>query len=56
MIFDPVARDFIMSAAARAPGTPNPLVIGKESMQKFASMVGTCWQARIATMEAKPPQ
>jgi metallo-beta-lactamase class B len=56
MIFDPVARDFIMSAAKRAPGTPNPLVIGKESMQKFAKMVGTCWQARIATMEAKPPQ
>jgi metallo-beta-lactamase class B len=52
MIFDPVARDFIMSASTRAAGTPNPLVIGKESMQRFASMVGTCWKARIATMEA----
>jgi metallo-beta-lactamase class B len=52
MIFDPVARDFIMAAATRAPGTPNPLVIGKESVQRFARMVGTCWKARIATMEA----
>ena len=52
MIFDPVARDFIMSASTRAAGSVNPLVIGKDSMQRFASMVGTCWKARIATMEA----
>jgi metallo-beta-lactamase class B len=52
MIFDPVARDFIMSASTRTAGSANPLVIGKESMQRFASMVGTCWKARIATMEA----
>ncbi len=52
MIFDPVARDFIMSASTRTAGSANPLVIGNESMQRFASMVGTCWKARIATMEA----
>lgn len=52
MIFDPVARDFIMSASTRAAGSPNPLVIGNESVQRFASMVGTCWNARIAKMEA----
>jgi metallo-beta-lactamase class B len=52
MIFDPVARDFILSASTRAAGTPNPLVIGNESMQRFAGMVATCWNARIATMQA----
>ena len=52
MIFDPVARDFIMGASTRAAGSTNPLVIGKESVQRFASMVGTCWKARIATMDA----
>jgi len=52
MIFDPAARDFIMSASTRTAGSVNPLVIGKQSMQRFARMVGTCWQARIATMEA----
>jgi metallo-beta-lactamase class B len=52
MIFDPVARDFIMATLTRAPGTPNPLVIGNASLQRFTRMVSTCWQARIATMEA----
>lgn len=52
MIFDPVARDFIMSAATRTPGSTNPLVIGNEATHRFAEMVGMCWQARIATMEA----
>lgn len=52
MIFDPVARDFIMSAATRAAGSANPLVIGNEAVGRFAAMVGKCWEARIATMEA----
>lgn len=52
MIFDPVARDFIMSAATRAAGSENPLVIGNEAVGRFAAMVGKCWEARIATMEA----
>jgi metallo-beta-lactamase class B len=52
MIFDPVARDFILSASTRTAGSANPLVIGKESMQRFASMVGACWNARITTMAA----
>lgn len=52
MIFDPTARDFIMSASSRSAGDSNPLVIGEESVQRFAEMVTTCWRARIATMEA----
>lgn len=52
MIFDPVARDFIMSASTRAAGSINPLVIGQESVQRYAEMVGTCWMARIATLAA----
>jgi len=52
MIFDPVARDFIMSASSRTQGSENPLVIGNESAGRFAAMVGKCWEARIATMEA----
>ena len=52
MIFDPVARDFIMSASSRAQGSENPLVIGNEAAGRFAAMVGKCWEARIATMEA----
>jgi metallo-beta-lactamase class B len=52
MIFDPVARDFIMSASTRAAGSENPLVIGNEAASRFAAMVGKCWEARIATMEA----
>lgn len=51
MIFDPVARDFIMSAATRAAGSDNPLVIGNEAVGRFAAMVGKCWEARVATME-----
>lgn len=53
MIFDAVARDFIMSASTRAAGSENPLVIGNEKVHRFAEMVGTCWQARIVTMEAQ---
>ena len=52
MIFDPVARDFIMSASSRAQGSENPLVIGNEAAGRFAAMVGKCWEARIATIEA----
>ncbi len=52
MIFDPVARDFIMSASSRTQGSENPLVIGNEAAGRFAAMVGKCWDARIATMEA----
>jgi metallo-beta-lactamase class B len=52
MIFDPVARDFIMSASSRTQGSENPLVIGNEAAGRFAAMVGKCWEARIATMEA----
>jgi metallo-beta-lactamase class B len=52
MIFDPVANDFILSASTRAPGSPNPLVIGNNAVMNFADMVGKCWEARIATMEA----
>ena len=52
MIFDPVARDFIMSASPRTQGSENPLVIGNEAAGRFAAMVGKCWEARIATMEA----
>ena len=52
MIFDPVARDFIMSASTRAAGSENPLVIGNEAVGRFAQMVGKCWEARIASMEA----
>ena len=51
MIFDPVARDFIMSASSRNSGSDNPLVIGNEAVGRFAAMVGKCWEARIATME-----
>ena len=51
MIFDPVADKFIMTAATRAPGSPNPLVIGNEAVSRFAAMVGKCWEARVATME-----
>lgn len=53
MIFDAVARDFIMSASTRTTGSENPLVIGNEATHRFAEMVGLCWQARIATMESK---
>jgi len=53
MIFDPAARDFIVSDSARSVGSPNPLVIGRDSVQRFADMVVTCWKARIATLEAK---
>jgi metallo-beta-lactamase class B len=52
MIFDPVARDFIMSAATREVGSANPLVIGNENVRRFAEMVESCWRARIVTMEA----
>jgi metallo-beta-lactamase class B len=52
MIFDPVARDFIMSASTRTAGSENPLVIGNEAASRFAAMVGKCWEARIVTMEA----
>lgn len=52
MIFDPVARDFIMSASTRTPGSSNPLVIGNEAVGRFAEMVGKCWEARIVSMEA----
>ena len=52
MIFDPVARDFIMSASTRATGSANPLVIGNKSVQRFAEMIGICWQARIVTLAA----
>ena len=55
MIFDSVADDFIMSASMRAPGSDNPLVIGNAAMARFAAMVGKCWEARIATMEAAAP-
>lgn len=51
MIFDSVADAFIMSASTRAPGTPNPLVIGNDQVLRFADMVGTCWRAKIATLE-----
>lgn len=51
MIFDPVARDFIMSASSRSSSSDNPLVIGNEAVGRFAAMVGKCWEARIATME-----
>lgn len=56
MIFDAVADEFIMSAATRAPGTPNPLVIGNAAVSQFAEMVGLCWQAKIASMEAAGAQ
>jgi metallo-beta-lactamase class B len=52
IIFDAVADDFIMAAATRAPGSANPLVIGNDELRRFADMVGTCWKARVATMEA----
>ncbi|MEY4643159.1 MAG: hypothetical protein RLZZ227_3153 [Pseudomonadota bacterium] len=52
MIFDAVANDFIMTAATRAPGSTNPLIIGNAEALRFADMVGTCWKARVATMEA----
>jgi metallo-beta-lactamase class B len=52
MIFDSVANEFILSAATRAPGSANPLVIGNAEVSRFAEMVGTCWKARVATMEA----
>ncbi|MDR2212489.1 MAG: MBL fold metallo-hydrolase [Pseudomonadales bacterium] len=48
MIFDPVARDFIMGGAQG----DNPLVIGTEAVQRFGRMVDLCWQARIVTLEA----
>ncbi len=52
MIFDPVARDFIMSPSSQVSGS-NPLVIGNSDVQQFIDMVATCWRARIATMEAE---
>lgn len=52
MIFDPVAHEFILSAATRAPGGANPLVIGNDAVARFAAMVGKCWEARIATLES----
>ena len=52
MIFDSVANDFILSAATRAAGSQNPLVIGNAEASRFTDMVGTCWKARVATMEA----
>lgn len=55
MIFDSVANAFILSAATRAPGGANPLVIGNGEVSRFAEMVGTCWKARVATLEASPP-
>ena len=53
MIFDPVARDFIMGVTDRAAGAPHPLVIGNEAVQRYTEMVGLCWQARIVTMQAQ---
>ncbi len=52
MIFDAVADAFIMSASTRAPGSANPLVIGNTEARRFAEMVGLCWQARVAAMDA----
>jgi metallo-beta-lactamase class B len=56
MIFDPEARDFIMSASTRAAGSPNALVIGNPAVQQYVEMVSLCWQARIATMQATEGQ
>ena len=53
MIFDPVARDFIMSASTQPAGGKNPLIIGNEAVSRFAAMVGKCWEARVVTMEKK---
>lgn len=52
MIFDSVADDFIMSASTRAASSENPFVIGNDEVSRFTEMVGTCWKARVATMEA----
>jgi metallo-beta-lactamase class B len=53
MIFDPAARDFIMTGAKLAARQANPLVIGAPAVQRFGQMVDMCWQARIATMESR---
>jgi metallo-beta-lactamase class B len=53
MIFDPTAEKFIMSGAPRASGSTNPLVIGNDAVLRFADMVTTCWQARLATLQAQ---
>lgn len=51
MIFDPVARDFILEGNRPAGSQGNPLIIGEESFQRFAQMVETCWRARVASLE-----
>lgn len=52
MIFDPVAEAFILEGTRPDGSDGNPLIIGEEAVQRFASMVATCWRARIASMEA----
>jgi metallo-beta-lactamase class B len=56
MIFDPEARDFIMSASTRTAGSPNALVIGNAAVQQYVEMVSLCWQARIETMKTAGQQ
>ena len=53
MIFDPIARDFIMSASTRSANDPNMLVIGNNELQQYIDMVAMCWRARIETMRGE---
>lgn len=53
MIFDPIARDFIMSASTRSANDPNMLVIGNNEVQQYIDMVAMCWRARIETMRGE---
>ena len=53
MIFDPIARDFIMSASTRSTSDPNMLVIGNSEVQQYIDMVAMCWRARIETMRGE---
>jgi hypothetical protein len=38
-------KEALPKLAARKPGDPNPLIVGKESVQRYMTLVGECAKA-----------
>lgn len=49
---DPVGMQAVLDAPRRRRGEPTDLVLGQKRFQDYGRMLSTCWQARIAMMEA----
>jgi len=45
------SKEALPKLAARKPGDPNPLIVGKESVQRYMTLVGEC--AKAGALKAK---